>query len=96
MFTHCFAELNGREPIVDPATKKLKPFVWEAKRKGICFDVGYGEISFSFSQAVPAIRENFYPNTISTDKHATTKNKINDLPEIMSEFLAMGMSLQNS
>lgn len=95
MFTHCFAELNGREFIVDTLKKKIKPFVWEAKRKGICFDLGYGEISFSFSQAVPSIRENFYPNTISTDIHATTKNKIKNMPEIMSEFFAMGMSFQN-
>ena len=94
LFTHCFAELKGREPIVDPRSKKLKPFVWEARKKGIGFDVGYGAISFSFSQAIPSVRAGFYPNTISTDKHATIKNKINDLPEIMSEFLATGMSLK--
>lgn len=93
LFTHCFAELKGREPIVDPAAKKLKPFVWEARKKGIEFDVGYGEISFSFSQAILSVKAGFYPNTISSDKHAT-KNKIIDLPEIMSEFLAMGMSMQ--
>ena len=94
LFTHCFAQLNGREPIVDPVNKKLKPFVWEARKKGIEFDVGYGAISFSFSQAIPAIQEGFYPNTISTDMHAATENKIKNLPEIMSEFLAMGMSLE--
>jgi dihydroorotase len=93
IFTHCFAELKGREPIFDPDTKTLKPFVWEAKKRGVCFDVGYGAISFSFSQAIPTVKAGFYPNTISTDKHATTKNKIKDLPEIMSEFLALGMSI---
>lgn len=93
IFTHCFAELNGREPLVDPGTKTLKPFVWEAKKRGVCFDVGYGAISFSFSQAVPAVKDGFYPNTISTDQQATSKNKIKDMPAIMSEFLAMGMSI---
>jgi dihydroorotase len=94
IFTHCFAELKGREPIVDPETKTLKPFIWEAKKRGVCFDVGYGAISFSFLQAVPAANAGFFPNTISTDIHATTKNKVKNILEIMSEFLAMGMSMQ--
>jgi dihydroorotase len=93
VFTHCFADLKGREPLVDTITKKIKPFVWEAKKKGIRFDVGYGEISFSFSQALPAAKAGFFPNTISTDMHATTKNKIKNILDIMSEFLAMNMSM---
>ena len=96
IFTHCFADLKGREPLVDPDTKTLKPFVWEAKKRGVCFDVGYGAISFSFSQAIPAVKAGFYPNTISTDKHATAKNIIKDMPGIMSEFLAMGMSMEET
>jgi dihydroorotase len=94
IFTHCFAELKGRETIVDTGTKKLKPFIREAKKKGILYDVGYGEISFSFSQAIPAIESGFYPNSISTDMHATRKNKMKDMMEIMSEFLALGMNIQ--
>ncbi len=94
LFTHCFAELKGREFLVDTTTKKLKPFVREAERRGIYFDVGYGAISFSFSQAVPAVHQGFYPNTISTDMHATFKNNIKTMPEIMSEFLDMGMPLE--
>jgi dihydroorotase len=94
IFTHCFAQLKGRESIVDTVTQKLKGFVWKAKQKGILYDVGYGEISFSFSQAVPAIESGFYPNTISTDKHAGKKIKIKDILDIMSEFLALGMNMQ--
>jgi dihydroorotase len=48
LFTHCFAELKGREFIVDTTTKKLKPFVWNARKIGIYFDVGYGAICFFF------------------------------------------------
>src|SRR5260221_11849817 len=55
IYTHCFADLKGREPIVDTENKKLKPLIWEARKKGIYTDVGYGEISFSFSQAIPAV-----------------------------------------
>lgn len=61
IFTHCFAQLNTRESIVDTITKKVKPFVIEAQRKGIVFDVGFGGISFSFAQAIPATRAGFFP-----------------------------------
>jgi dihydroorotase len=94
IFTHCFAELKGREFIVDTSTKKMKPFVWKARKKGIYFDLGCGAISFSFSQAVPASKQGFYPNSISTDMHAMSNAKIKDMPEIMSEFLAMGMPMR--
>ena len=74
IFTHCFAQLDTREFIVDTTTKKVKPFVIEAQKKGIMFDVGYGGISFSFSQAISAIKNGFYPNSISTDLHTGSMN----------------------
>ena len=40
IFTHCFAKLNTREYIVDSASNKVKPFVLEAQKRGIIFDVG--------------------------------------------------------
>jgi dihydroorotase len=89
IFTHCFAQLGDREPIVDPATQKLKPFVREARQKGIVFGVGYGEISFSYSQAIPAIKSGFIPNSIGSDVHRS--NVAITLPDIMSRFLAMGL-----
>ncbi len=95
IFTHCFAELKGREPIVDTGTKKIKAFVWEAKKRGILYDVGYGGISFSLSQAIPAIKAGFYPNSISTDMHAGEKNKMKNILDIMSEFLALGMNIRD-
>ncbi|MCW3120353.1 MAG: amidohydrolase, partial [Chitinophagaceae bacterium] len=74
IFTHCFGQLKTRESIVDTITKQVKPFVLEARRKGIVFDVGYGGISFAFSQAIPAIKNGFYPNSISTDLHGGSMN----------------------
>lgn len=93
IFTHCFAQLKGRQSIVDTSTGKLKSFVWEAKKKGIRFDVGYGEISFSFSQAIPAIDAGFIPNSVSTDMHASDKSKMKNILDILSEFLALGMNI---
>ena len=95
IFTHCFAQLGTRESIVDTVTKKVKPFVIEAQKNGIVFDVGYGGISFRFSQAIPAIQSGFYPNSISTDLHTGSMNAaMKDLPNVMSKFLNMGMDLR--
>lgn len=94
IFTHAFGELATREPIVDPATKQVKPFVWEAQKRGIVFDVGYGGISFSYSQAIPAAKAGFYPTTISTDIHAGSfNNAMKDQLSVMSKFLQMGMDM---
>lgn len=95
IFTHTFGELSSREAIVDPETKEVKSFVWEAKKKGIIFDVGYGGISFAYSQAIPAVKSGFYPNTISTDLHTGSMNAaMKDILNVMSKFMIMGMSLQ--
>ena len=96
IFTHCFAQIPGREFILDTLTKKIKPFVLEARKKGIVFDVGYGGVSFSYSQAIPAIKERFYPNSISTDLHIGSMNAaMKDMLTTMSKFLAMGMDLKS-
>ena len=96
IFTHCFGQLSSREPILDVATGKIKPFVYEARKKGILFDVGYGGISFAFSQAIPAVKSGFFPNTISTDIHTgSMNNAMKDMLNVMSKFLAMGMDLPN-
>ena len=96
IFTHCYAKLNNREAIVDTVTNTIKPFVLKAREKGIIFDVGYGGISFTFSQAIPAIKNGFYPNTISSDLHTGSMNgAMKDLLSVMSKFLAMGMDLQS-
>lgn len=94
IFTHTYTLLEGnvRETVVDEATKKVKPFVWEAQKRGIIFDVGYGGASFNYSQAIPALKSGFFPNTISTDLHTGSMNgSMKDMLSIMSKFVAMGM-----
>ncbi|HEX5026863.1 MAG TPA: amidohydrolase/deacetylase family metallohydrolase [Agriterribacter sp.] len=96
IFTHCFGQLASREYIYDLETKKVKPFVWEAQKRGIVFDVGYGGISFAYSQAIPAVKQGFYPNSISTDLHVGSMNAaMKDMLTTMSKFLAMGMDLKS-
>lgn len=95
ILTHCFAQINGRESIVDPDQKKVKAFAWEARKAGRYFDIGYGGISFSFSQAIPAIQEGFYPDAISTDIHTgSMNNAMKDILSVMSKCLVMGMDLK--
>ncbi|ADB39955.1 amidohydrolase/deacetylase family metallohydrolase [Spirosoma linguale] len=93
IFTHAYTLLEGnvRETIVDEATKTVKPFAWEARKKGIVFDVGYGGASFNYSQAIPAVKAKFYPTTISTDLHTGSMNgSMKDMLSIMSKFVVMG------
>lgn len=95
IFTHTFGELlDTKEAIVDTAKKALKPFVLEAQKRGVIFDVGYGGSSFRYSQAIPAAKAGFHPNTISTDLHISSmKGSMKDMLLVMSKFLKMGMDL---
>lgn len=94
IFTHAFTELKRRDPIVDLTTRKLRPFVWDAQKKGIIFDVGFGGASFHFDQAIPAIKAGFLPNTMGTDLHIGSMNgAMKDQLNVLSTFLAMGVSI---
>lgn len=94
IYTHCFAHVGGRTPVVDEHGK-VRPCAKEAQEKGIVFDVGHGGGSFVYEQALPAMEQGFWPNSISTDLHTGSMNAgMKDMPNIMSKFLNMGMSLQ--
>ena len=97
IYTHTYALLDGntRETVVDEANGKLKPFIRDAQKRGIIFDVGYGGASFNFTQAIPALKAGFFPNTISTDLHTGSMNtSMKDQLSVMSKFLLMGMELK--
>lgn len=94
IYTHVYTDLKRRDPIIDPSTKKLKSFMHDARQKGIVFDVGHGGASFAYSQAIPAIEEGFFPDTISTDLHIESMNAaMKDQLNVMSKFLALNMPL---
>ena len=102
IFTHTFSEhaisktTGGRESIVDEKTRKVKPFVFEAQKRGVIFDVGHGGGAFSWAQAVPAYQQGFYPNVISSDLHDLSMNSgMKDMANVMSKFLALGMQLKD-
>lgn len=88
--THCFG--YGKPMIGNDG--KVKAHYIEARARGVKFDVGHGNNSFSFSMAVPAIEQGFPPDTISTDMHRMSLHTSRaQMTEVMSKFLAMGMPI---
>jgi dihydroorotase len=95
ILTHTYAHVNGRFPIVDEKGK-VRPYVLQARQRGVIFDAGHGGGSFLFRQAVPAMKQGFTPDVISTDLHSGSMNAgMKDILNTMSKFLNLGMSLQD-
>ncbi len=93
IFTHAYALVKGRIPIVDE-NGKVHDFAFRAQERGIIFDVGHGGGSFLFEQAIPAMEQGFKPNSISTDLHTGSMNGgMKDIVNIMSKFLNMNMPI---
>jgi dihydroorotase len=89
--THVFAQ---QFPVLDEAGKPNK-FMFEARERGIIFDVGHGAGSFWFRQAVPAMHNGFMPDSISTDLHThNVHGVVIDMQLTMSKILNIGMPLQ--
>ena len=95
ILTHAYAHVDGRQGIVDESGK-VRPGVWEARKRGVIFDAGHGGGSFLWRQAVPALKQNFPPDVISTDLHTGSMNGgMKDILNTMSKFLNIGMSIQD-
>lgn len=88
--THVFAQ---QFPIILP-DGKLNPIMTEARARGVIFDVGHGAGSFWFRNAVPAVKQGFIPDSISTDLHMENFT-ILSMNNVMSKFLSMGVPLED-
>ena len=83
-----YSGLRGEQ---DPSGK-VNPALWEGRKRGVLFDVGHGATSFAWRIAVPAIKEGFLPDAISTDMHvASMSGGMKDMANVMSKFLALGL-----
>jgi dihydroorotase len=92
IYTHCYSGL--RRELEESG--RLNAGMWEGRKRGVLFDVGHGGGSFAWYVAVPAIKEGFLPDTISTDLHIGSMNAgMKDQLNVMSKFLALGLSLED-
>ncbi|OLC42997.1 MAG: dihydroorotase, partial [Acidobacteria bacterium 13_1_40CM_65_14] len=92
IYTHVYSGLRGEQ---DPSGR-VNMGLWEGRKRGVIFDVGHGGGSFAWRIAVPAIKEKFLPDSISTDLHIGSMNAgMKDMLNVMSKFLAMGLSLDD-
>jgi dihydroorotase len=89
-YTHMYTQ---RVPYFD-ANGKLRPYLLEARKRGVKFDVGHGGGSFSWVNAIPAVQQGFVPDSISTDLHVGSMNRgMKDMTNLMSKFLSMNVPL---
>lgn len=88
--THVFAQ---QFPILLP-DGKINPILAQARARGVIFDVGHGAGSFWFRNAVPAVKQGFIPDSMSTDLH-TGNFTVLSMTQVMSKFLAMGVPLED-
>src|SRR5215469_1610622 len=92
IYTHCYSGL--RNELDD--TGHVNPAMFEARKRGVIFDVGHGGGSFAWRVAVPAIKQGFLPDSISSDLHTGSMNSgMKDMDNLMSKFLAMGLSVKD-
>jgi dihydroorotase len=89
--THVFAQ---QFPVLDESGKPSQ-FLFEARERGVIFDVGHGAGSFWFRNAVPAMQNGFNPDSISTDLHVGNVHwAVEDMLTTMNKILNIGMPLQ--
>ncbi|HVH71317.1 MAG TPA: amidohydrolase/deacetylase family metallohydrolase [Candidatus Dormibacteraeota bacterium] len=87
--THVFAQ---QFPII--VDGKLNPIMQQARNRGVIFDVGHGAGSFWFRNAVPAVKQGFVPDSMSTDLHIGDFTVLS-MSNVMSKFLNMGVPLSD-
>jgi dihydroorotase len=82
-------------PMLD-SDGKVRSYLFEAKKRGVIFDVGHGGGSFDFRQAYPAVHQGYLPDSISTDLHIVSMNAgMKDMTNVMSKFLNLDMKLED-
>jgi len=92
IYTHVYSGLRGEQ---DPSGH-VNPALFEGRKRGVIFDVGHGGGSFLWRIAVPALKEGFLPDSISTDLHIGSMNSgMKDMLNVMGKFLAMGVPLDD-
>ena len=102
LLTHSFRRSGTPESANDGILTSegiLRTSAREALERGVLFDVGHGQASFSFDTMEMAMRQGVLPSTISSDVHTYNvgeEGPAYDLATTMSKFLYLGLSLEEA
>jgi dihydroorotase len=92
IYTHCFS--GHREEVLESGA--LNPAMQEGRKRGIIFDIGFGQASFYWFVAVPAYKAGFRPDSISTDLHTNSMNGgMKNIVNVMSTIMALGSTVSD-
>ncbi|MBT5872600.1 MAG: amidohydrolase/deacetylase family metallohydrolase [Candidatus Latescibacteria bacterium] len=87
--THCY---QGKGDHILDASGQVLDAVYEARDRGIIFDLGHGAGSFHYDVAQEAVKQGFLSDVISTDLHVYSLfDPVYSLPETASKLLNMGL-----
>ena len=91
VFTHMY---HGEGGSILDEKGHIYPEILEARKRGVQFDCATGKANTLLSVVRKALKENFLPDTISTDLTLTSWNHpwIYSLPIVMSKYMALGLS----
>ena len=89
--THCFKPFPNAPCHADG---RVRDACWQARERGVIFDIGHGKGSFDFAVAEAMLAGGFPPDIISSDVHVLCiDGPAYDNMETMSKFLHLGMDL---
>ena len=91
ILTHCFRPFPNA-PI--HADGRVREACWQARERGIVFDIAHGKGAFSFETAEAMLAAGFEPDIISSDVHVLCiDGPAHDNLVTMTKFLNLGMDL---
>ena len=83
--------------LLDRFTNKVQPWMWEARKRGVLFDLGHGAGGFLWPVAHAAMAQGFPPDTIGTDLHPGSILTLQvNVPNAISKLMNLGMTLQDA
>jgi dihydroorotase len=90
VLTHCYRPFPNA-PVV---RREVRPEMWEARERGVIFDLGHGMGGFGFASTRPMLAAGFFPDVISSDVHILCEHgPAFDLLHTMSKLVCLGMPL---
>jgi dihydroorotase len=90
VLTHCYRPFPNA-PVV---RGEVRAEMWEARERGVIFDIGHGMGGFGFASTRPMLEAGFLPDVISSDVHILCEHgPAFDLLHTMSKLMCLGMPL---